>query len=198
MSDYAAKAEDFMSKAQKKLAVRGRATGLRSRHTRSRATLDRDARVFAACARTEMCSSSRTRISRRRVVCPFSCRAPYTHASSLSSFSPPAFGPSETTAGFVHVRCGVRREQVRRRGRAGGEGVQQLQTGEDVARSRVGVRAAGGLPFEERQQTRRRVRDGGRGEREQEGERGRRDREPEASRGSSSTTWGASVSRRST
>ena len=76
MSDYAAKAEDFMSKAQKKLAVRGRATGLRSRHTRSRATLDRDARVFAACARTEMCSSSRTRISRRRVVCPFSCRAP--------------------------------------------------------------------------------------------------------------------------
>jgi hypothetical protein len=34
MSDYAAKAEDFMSKAQKKLAVRGRATGLRSRHAR--------------------------------------------------------------------------------------------------------------------------------------------------------------------
>ena len=44
-------------------------------------------------------------------------------------------------------------------------------------------RAAGGLPFEERRQTRRRVRDGGRGEREQEGERGRRDREPEASNG---------------
>ena len=75
MSDYAAKAEDFMSKAQKKLAVCGRATGLRSRHTRSRATLDRAGRACAACARTEKCSSSRTRISRRRVR-PLSGRAP--------------------------------------------------------------------------------------------------------------------------
>ena len=52
MSDYAAKAEDFMSKAQKKLAVRGRATGLRSRHARRNATLDRAGRACAACART--------------------------------------------------------------------------------------------------------------------------------------------------